>query len=268
MTAVDVYDTANPEQRRRKRRTLAVQSRAFVMTDRMGQLRLDGRIDVQRFIFRPGAVFARFLMGPGRQMSLLSIYALRYDPLKQSWEKRLARYLSWQWRIRGRNGDYLQPYRVQTLLDAVGKPIDIRRASRLRTRLESALDTLHRDGVMAGWQYSRWEEPARTSRDWMYDWLRTTILIEPPTIIQEHYQRLNLRNALPRTVVQGPVSLADRTKLCRQALGLTLVQAAEQIGVSPSDLNWIERGQRGQPPLPGWQQKLQRWLARGEHDGR
>lgn len=268
MMAGEAYDDAKGGRRRRTPRTFAVQSRAFVMTDRMGQLRLDGRMDVQRFIFRPGAVFARFLTGPGRQIALLSARALHYDPLKQWWEKRLARYLSWQWRIRGRRGDYLQPYRIRTLLEAVGKLMKFRRASRVRTRLESALDTLQCDGVIAAWQYSRWEEPPATSRDWAHNWLQATILIEPPAIIQEHYQQLNPRNAPPRAVMQGLASLADRIKLRRQALGLTLVQAAEQIGISPSDFDWLERGQRGRPHSPDLQRKVQRWLATEENDGR
>jgi hypothetical protein len=41
-------------------------------------------MDVERFIFRPGKVFAHFLFGPGRQTALLSAKALHYDPYRQT----------------------------------------------------------------------------------------------------------------------------------------------------------------------------------------
>ena len=98
MTEVEVYTGASPRARRRRPETQALQSRVFVITDLLGQLRLDGWLDVEKFIFRPGKVFAHFLHGPGRQTALLSARALAYDPYRQVWEKRLLRYLSWQWR--------------------------------------------------------------------------------------------------------------------------------------------------------------------------
>ena len=127
----------------------AIQSRAFTITDLFGQIRLDGGLDVEKFIFRPGKVLAHFLFGPGRQSAMLSAKALAYDPYRQKWEKRLARYLSYQWRCRAHNGDYLQPFRVATLLDATGAELDRRDPARTRTRLEKALDTL-----FAGDQFS------------------------------------------------------------------------------------------------------------------
>src|SRR5262249_25191714 len=144
MATLETYDgdATRPGTRRRKLTTRAIQSRAFVMTDLLGQLRLDGFVDVEKFIFRPGEVFAHFLSGPGRQTALLSAKALAYDPYRQTWEKRLTRYLSWQWRCEARTGDYLQPFAVTTLLTAVGYPIDRRRLTWQRARLEKALDTI------------------------------------------------------------------------------------------------------------------------------
>jgi hypothetical protein len=55
--------------RKRKPVTETVQSRPFVMSDRMGQLNLNGGMDVRRFIFRPGRVFSRYLFGPGRMVA-------------------------------------------------------------------------------------------------------------------------------------------------------------------------------------------------------
>ena len=61
---------------------------------------------------------------------------------RQTWEKRLARYLSYQWRCKAHEGRYWQPFRVATLLAAVGAELDQRKPSRTRERLEKAPETL------------------------------------------------------------------------------------------------------------------------------
>jgi hypothetical protein len=80
MSALEVYDVTHTGTRQRKTIHQAIQSRAFTITDLFGQTRLDGGFDVQKFLFRPGTVFAHFLFGPGRQTALLAAQALRYDP--------------------------------------------------------------------------------------------------------------------------------------------------------------------------------------------
>jgi hypothetical protein len=112
----------------------------FVMTGRIGQRRLDGTMDVEAILVTPGEAFGRFLLGPGRQLALLSSETLRYDPYRQRPEKRLARYL-WQWRVGAHSGDFIRTYRESTLLHELGlqveeqKPTRTReRASRVRTR--------------------------------------------------------------------------------------------------------------------------------------
>jgi hypothetical protein len=144
MATLETYDSdeARPGKPRRKPTTRAIHSRAFVITDLLGQLRVDGFVDVEQFIFRPGKVFAHFLAGPGRQTALLSAKALAYDPYRQTWEKRLTRYLSWQWRCEAQTGNYLQPFAVTTLLTAVGSPVNRRRLTWQRERLEKTLDTI------------------------------------------------------------------------------------------------------------------------------
>ena len=178
MTEVEVYTGASPRARRRPE-TQALQSRVFVITDLLGQLRLDGWLDVEKFIFRPGKVFAHFLHGPGRQTALLSARALAYDPYRQVWEKRLLRYLSWQWRTRpwgelraGLSGGH----------PARGHWESVVLARRLaKARLEKALDTILADRGIAAWQYQN---------SIVTQWWRSTVLLEPPEIIRATYQRL------------------------------------------------------------------------------
>ena len=256
MAEVDVYeDTGKGKKRRTKQ---AIQSRPFVITDRMGQIRLDGYMDVQRFIFRPGKVFARFLMREGRQTALLSAKALHFDPYRQKWEKRLTRYLSWQWRTQAYNGQYMRPYRVATLLEQVGEAIDKNAPSRTRERFEKALDTLQSEGVIGAWQYDRWDEDAADKRGWAKRWEQATVLIEPPDEIRDHYQASIEKPVEGRKQQAHSDTLSERVKARRKMLRLSQLQAAEQIGISQALLSQIERGRK---PSSATQKKLEAWLS-------
>lgn len=241
MSALAVYD----HPRRRIPTREAIQSRAFTITDLFGQTRLDGGFDVQKFLFRPGAVFARFLFGPGRQTALLAAQALRYDPYRQAWEKRLARYLSYQWRCKAHEGRYWQPFRVATLLAAMGMTLDQRQPARTRERFEQALETLRQDHLIAAWQYERWDETLAQHRGWAQHWLHATLLIEPPDIIRTTYQRLERHEAaLPKAIPArlDAAVLGERLKHQRQAHGWSQIQAAEHFAVNQATWSRLERG--------------------------
>jgi hypothetical protein len=173
---------------RAKRKHEVVQSRPFVITDTLGQLRFDGYVEVHKFIFRPGSVFAAFLWGPTRLVALLSAKALHYHPHRQTWEKRLSRYFSWQWRIRARSTRYEQPYAVRTLLEVVGERFRGRNAKRLKARFERALNTLNHDEVIAAWRYGQDFLPSEPG--WAKRWLESSIVVEPPGVIRSNYDSL------------------------------------------------------------------------------
>ena len=254
MTEVEVYTGASPRARRRRPEMQALQSRVFVITDLLGQLRLDGWLDVEKFIFRPGKVFAHFLHGPGRQTALLSARALAYDPYRQVWEKRLLRYLSWQWRTRAHGGNYGQVYRVDTLLEAIGESVIPRRAAWQKARLEKALDTILADRGIAAWQYQELN---------MTQWWRSTVLLEPPEIIRATYQRLTRHETpLSRALPAAP-TLGEQLKRRRLVLGLSQIQAAEMLGISQAYLSLVERGAKTHLGA-ALHQKVQTWL--GEAD--
>ncbi len=223
MAQMETYET--PELGKRPRKVVrSLQSRTFVITDRFGEELPDGSFHVDVFRFRPGDVFAAFLEGPGRQTALLSAKALKYDPYRQTWEKRLTRYLSWQWRVKRSSGQLVASYRVQTLLEAVGEGVNERYPSRTRERLESALDTLEADGVIAEWQYERWDQA--TSRGWAREWVGATVVVEPPADIDEQYRELGTHSSC-RPLTSG--SLGERVRLRRKELGLTQLQLAELL---------------------------------------
>lgn len=227
---------------KRKRVSQVVQSRAFVITDRTGQMRFDGYMDVDAFVFRPGDVLAHVLFGPGRQTALMSAMALRYHNYKQTWEKRLTRYLSWQWRCRAYNDNYMQPFKIITLLGAVGESMNDRRPIRTMERLEKTLETLLEDGVISGWQYDRWDENSRSQKGWSHIWQQSTILVEPPEVIREQYRKLEQKNARVRAL---PVeTFGQQLESRRKALGLSQMQAAEQLGISQSYWSTIVKGKK------------------------
>ena len=214
MSALEVYDVTPSGKRRRTPTRQAVRSRALTITDLFGQTRLDGGFDLHKFLFRPGTVFAHFLFGPGRQTALLAVRALRYDPYRQTWEKRLARYLSYQWRCKAQGGRYWQPFRVASLLDAMGVELDRRDPARTRARLEKALETLLQDLLITAWQYERWDETWATRRGWGQHWLHATILIEPPEVIRAAYRRLERHETPPPKVPArlAAAALGERLK--------------------------------------------------------
>lgn len=255
---VDVYEET-PAGRRRKTKQ-AIQSRPFVITDRMGQVRLDGYMDVQRFIFRPGTLFARFLWGPGRQTALMSAKALEYDPYRQAPEKALTRYLSWVWRSQASAGVGIGRYRVDTILEACAIEPDTHRPARTRDRLEKALETLHHDGVVAGWQYERWDEAVTRRRGWLGDWLGTILLIEAPDTIREHYDAIGPRSPARPPAKGAPAGASDlgaRLKAARKVRQLTQMQAAEAAGVSQA---LFSQAERGKTLSPATRKALETWL--------
>ena len=126
---------------------------------------------------------------------------------------------------------------------------------------EKTLDTLLEDRVIAAWQYDRWEETLATRHGWAQHWLQGTILIEPPESIRATYQRLARHEAPPRPALPTAASLGQRLKRHRKTLGLTQLQAAEQLGISHSYLNRLEQGNRGKKPSPAVQRTLDTWLG-------
>lgn len=262
MTAVNVYEDTPGQAGAKKRKPVrqAIQSRAFTITDLFGQLQLDGSMDVRKFIFRPGKVFAHFLFGPGRQTALLSAKALAYDPYRQTWEKRLARYLSYQWRCRAHSGNYMQTFKVKGLLEAVGEQDYSRYPTRTKERFEKAFDRLEYDQVINGWQYDRWEEPLTTRRGWIRDWLQATILVEPPDTMKNAYRILERHEAPVPKILSATETLGEGLKRRRIALGLSQIQAAELLGISQAYLSLLERGKKIR--LSGTlHTKLHAWLS-------
>lgn len=267
---VKVYETDPRGGKNRRPVTKTLQSRPFIITDRMGQIRLDGYMDVERFVFRPGKAFASFLFGTGRQTGLLFQKALQYDPYRRKWEKRLTRYVSWHWRAIARTGQFVQVYRIQTLLEAVGEDLNDRYPSKTRSRLEKALDQLQEDRVIAGWQYDRWDETITEKRGWGGEWLTATIAIEAPDELKDYYKQLAQSrpdSAPPQVISVKPASgdaeiLGEQIRQHRRKTGQSQLQVAELLGIQQGYLSKLERGKA--VPSPKLRTALDAWM---ESDG-
>lgn len=239
-----------------------VQSRAFIITDRIGQQTLDGELDVKGIVFRPGKNFARYLYGPGRQTALLSIKALQYDPKRRIPEKRLTRYLSWQWRIRAKNCSYLDAYTINTLLEVVGEKWDAkaRNKARKRERIEQALDNLRNDGVIANWEYQSSYEGN--------DWIKSLVVIEPTMDIIDYYSQIS-RSSLIKKLSPGKLlqpinetgeNLGQEVRRLRDELRLSILQSAEEIGIKGKLLLSLEVGIIPKEELKQVRAKIEKWF--------
>jgi Helix-turn-helix len=221
--------------RRRKPVLFRGESRAIEVSSRAGLVGAGNVMTPYVWSFRPGPELAKFLLGPGRQVALLSAKALRYNPYTQIWEKRLTRYLAWQWRIRQRRGNYLGPFGVTTLLKAIRMSVEVKHPGRTETRFEKPLDTLYNDGVIVGWQYSNDRLP----------FPERTVQIEPPQDVMSHYAQMPRgpkQKALP-PAERRPAAAAELERV-RVGRGLTLLQLAEDLGVPATELSEVERGAR------------------------
>jgi hypothetical protein len=150
----------------------------------------------------------------------------------------------------------MRPYRVSTLLDAVGTEDYKNRPDRIRERLERTLDVLEQDEVISRWQYDRWDENDADQQNWFEIWKKATILIEPPESIMDWYKSIEkpqksehearlLERPSPLEIGAGspePEELARMIKDHRKKLGLSQIEAAEALEVAQSYFSKLERG--------------------------
>lgn len=253
---------------RKSRRTKIhnIASRAFIITDVAGNQRgSDAPLEIEEFLFRPGMVFANFLFGVGRQTALLSRKAVQYDPYRQNWEKRLARYLSWQWRIEASAQAPRRIFRAQTLLEAVGEKWSEEDNKSLKDRLDKALTRLASDSIIAQWKWIQPTNPHAVRRFLNETWHQGSIEIEQPEFIRNHYNNLlpspELENAAQRRIpllAASSESIHERLLSTRKASARTQGQIAALLGITQAYYSQIESGKR----LPSKEliQRIDEWI--------
>jgi len=249
------------EKGRRKKSPWSANERAIIISKKYQQETNDGSLK-NDYIWQvyPSPVFTESLLGPGRQTALISTKALNYNPQKHWMEKRLVRYFSYIWRIRYKNNDYLKAISIETILNGIRVEIDKNNPNRTKERFEEALDRLHRDGLIAGWQYDNGNELLLESKGWKEDWAKWKIAVEPPYEIIEYYEEYIKRAEKKKPKAEDNASIDNigrKLREKRKLLRLTQMQVAEDIGISRSRVSKIEAG--GNPTRPE-KRKLIKWL--------
>lgn len=175
--------------------------------DILTQRQLDGREAAVAWRFRPGRWVAPYLEAPNQQLALLLQRALGYDPYRERWEKRLARYFFFHLRIKATAGAEAPTRRnVGAVLHELGlaDAFDRRNPERTVRRFAAAMDRLRDDGQIGGWRLTdeaqAWYDGARTARGWLDDWFGVegkggvaVMEVTPPAAAVEQYQRLAAR---------------------------------------------------------------------------
>jgi hypothetical protein len=187
-----------PAGKRRKPQRITVESKALAMTDRMNQYDLDGRPVPAAVRVMPGSWAREYWDRDLKWRGLLAQKALEYDPYRQQPEKRLAKYLAFHFRIDAHSARENLRRHVDELLDNVdelldnagmltadGQLTDTANPQRARERFEKALDRLRDDDVVKAWQYDR--ESSLPSKQWVGEWRRWTVVLEPPVTLRARY---------------------------------------------------------------------------------
>lgn len=258
-----IYEKGKPVQTQLHGRTFL-----FVTSDRK-EYDISSLNNQKKFTYTVDKVFAKYLYGSGRQIALLPLQTLAYNPYRQTWEKRLARYFSWRWRTQARKGDFFQPNKIRTLIEAIGEKVNERSPSRTRDRLEKAFDQLLEDGVIKGWHYNNWDEMVVHNRGWAQIWLNSTITVLPPEVIKQQYQTIErAKKTAPSLIAAIPmqnkqlkdVSIGEHLRSVRQQLQLSMMQVAEELEISSSYVSNIERGNK--VPSTRVHNRIIKWMQR------
>lgn len=255
------------EEGKLKRKKWEGESRAVVISSRVGETNIGENSEEAipiHWRIRPGDVFAKFLLGPGRQTALLSKKALEFDPYREKWEKRLTRYLAWQWRNRQKTGNFSKPILVKTILktldilDDKGELKKEQRPGRIKERLEQALFKIEEHQVISAWEYQNSDESVIGKKGWWNHWLEWQILITPPESVINHY-KYQIKNQQYKTIPGQSARALNPQEIinARTNRGLSQNQAAKQIGISQTTLSRFEKGKSVDPKNF---KKLQHWL--------
>jgi hypothetical protein len=259
----------------------------FVVDSVTVAYRGDSPIGIYECSIRPGELLSNFLYGSQKSSGVLALKTLEYHPIKQKYHKRLSRYLSWQWRIRQRSADYLRAYHIggdKGLLKVMDLDVNPRYGSRIKEQFEEILDTLQQDGIIRGWSYKEKdiEKQIESERNWFSNsWLKARVQIIPPIevtgvgdeedvfLLEDHNDIMNISTLL-KGITQGEVAATvenvkekevtpESINKERTVRGLSIVDAAREMGISHSTLSRYERNLIKRPYTDSLE-KMKDWL--------
>jgi hypothetical protein len=141
---------------------------------------------------KPTSILTPYLEGPNRSIGLLDLKIFQYSHYTQREQKRLARYLNLQWKIRTMRRSLQQPFKVSTLL----KVLDISsryNGVQIRDKFENVLDELQKDNVIKTWHYTEEIDEEMVGRKgWFKNyWSKINVIIMPhDTLVKENQKNL------------------------------------------------------------------------------
>lgn len=260
----------------------------FVVDSVTVAYRGESPIGIYECSIRPGELLANFLYGSQKSSGMLALKTLEYHPTKQKYHKRLSRYLSWQWRIRQKSADYLRAYHIggeKGLLKVMDLDVNPRYGSRIKEQFEEILDTLQHDGIIKGWNYKELdiEKQIEQEKNWFANtWLKARVQIIPPNEITgfgderdlfliEEYEddTVNFSSLLKgmsetevgttREKVKIKMVTPENISKERAFRGLSVIDAAKEMGISHSTLSRYERNLIKRPYTESLE-KMKGWL--------
>jgi hypothetical protein len=172
-----------------------LEGRLINILDRWSQESLDGEEKLPvAWLVQPGDGLQEYLRH-FPSFAYLCKKVLSYDPYREVWEKRLARYFFFHLRFHG-GGELRRS--VKELLEANALPIDRRNPERTRARLEKCLNQLRQDGFIDNWLYP--DQSSLPARGWLEEWKQRIILISaaPKTDLTQPLPSLALASPGPR----------------------------------------------------------------------
>jgi hypothetical protein len=139
---------------------------------------------------KPTSILTPYLEGPNRSIGLLDLKIFQYSHYTQREQKRLARYLNLQWKIRTMRRSLQQPFKVSTLL----KVLDISsryNGVQIRDKFENVLDELQKDDVVKTWYYTEdIDEEMVGKKGWFKNyWSKINVIILPHDSLVKENQK-------------------------------------------------------------------------------
>ncbi|GGB68918.1 helix-turn-helix domain-containing protein [Fictibacillus barbaricus] len=141
---------------------------------------------------KPTSILTPYLEGPNRSIGLLDLKIFQYSHFTQREQKRLARYLNLQWKIRTVRRSLNQPFKVSTIL----KILDISsryNGVQIRDKFENVLDELQKDDVIKTWHYTEEIDEEMVGRKgWFKNyWSKINVIILPhDSLVKENQKNL------------------------------------------------------------------------------
>ncbi len=235
--------------------------RLWEVSDMYMMKTLDDDKYIESLTYRPNELMRNVSFGSRRETAMLMSKVLSLDYDKMVTARRLGRYYTWLWRDRAYNGNIDAPITCAKLLERAGVTIEKGNERYARRKLETALDRLETEGIIAQWVLlERNGKPADVSERISFSrWLEMKIAVSPPDVIVSYYAG---HFDLPG-VESAPAQTVDakRLKEERRRLKMTLAQLSEETGIDISTLSRIEAG-RTKKPRAEYVAKLQEWLKK------